>query len=236
MCLSGTEILWDIGLGNILGFASEEILNSRLSDKTIYSRGAYSSIVRVLLTIAVILILVVAGVGAILIAGSRPSGVTKTTAGSTTTGGTSSVSLEQSTGAQVTSTAVATNSGQPTNPTGIVSENEADNRSLGILGPSLASTLNSSSGLRLDLQLAAVPPHNITITVDDFNTLGQVNNVTAANGWRIPSAGCPPYSPAGRRRTSLSILLSSKGIRDRQPHGSETIALDAAATSSKLSI
>jgi hypothetical protein len=52
---------------------------------------------------------------------------------------------------------------------------------------SSASATNPSNGLRLDLRLSANSSGNLYVTVDEYNTLDSVNNVTAANGWAIPS-------------------------------------------------
>jgi hypothetical protein len=52
---------------------------------------------------------------------------------------------------------------------------------------SSASATNPSNGLRLDLQLSANSSGNLYVTVDAYNTLDSVNNVTGANDWAIPS-------------------------------------------------
>ena len=49
-----------------------------------------------------------------------------------------------------------------------------------------ASSSNPSNGLRLDLQLSNTT-EGINVTVDVYNTLGTVNNVTSASDWAIYS-------------------------------------------------
>jgi len=56
---------------------------------------------------------------------------------------------------------------------------------IGISTPS-ASAINSSSGLRLDLQLSNTT-EGINVTVGVYNTLNTVNNVTSASDWAIYS-------------------------------------------------
>jgi hypothetical protein len=51
-----------------------------------------------------------------------------------------------------------------------------------------SNTASPSLGLQLKLGLAANGPNggSLTITIQEWNTLNRVNNVTAANAWRVP--------------------------------------------------
>jgi hypothetical protein len=70
---------------------------------------------------------------------------------------------------------------------------------------SSTSTSNSSDGLRLSLTATFNSTYgNVTVTVEEFNTLNSVNNVTEANAWRYPATSlnplnnCPPtHDPVG---------------------------------------
>jgi hypothetical protein len=48
------------------------------------------------------------------------------------------------------------------------------------------SSLNPSTGLQLDMNLSIDPSAGLTVKLDEYNTLGTANNVTAANKWPIP--------------------------------------------------
>ena len=71
-----------------------------------------------------------------------------------------------------------------------------------------SSTENSTLGLMLRLSLHANPDGSVNITVDDYNTLGAVNNLTAAGRWPLagvdmflwvggPTCGAPGDLPVG---------------------------------------
>jgi hypothetical protein len=62
-------------------------------------------------------------------------------------------------------------------------------QSLFVAFPISSASVVSPSGLRLELRLAADNSSggSIGITVEEQNTLDHVNNVTAANSWRIPT-------------------------------------------------
>lgn len=70
---------------------------------------------------------------------------------------------------------------------------------------SSASSLNLSSGLRIDLQLSVNSGGGLIVTIDEHNTLDRVNNVTASDIWPIPAyelgpgyGGCDAnYVPVG---------------------------------------
>lgn len=51
---------------------------------------------------------------------------------------------------------------------------------------SSTSTTNPSTGLRLDLRLFSNSTGNIYVFEDEYNTLNDFNNVTAANAWASP--------------------------------------------------
>ena len=57
-------------------------------------------------------------------------------------------------------------------------------------------TLNSTSGLRLDLFLA-LSDGSVVINVDEYNTLDTSNNVSAANHWRYFPNALSPYNDCG---------------------------------------
>jgi hypothetical protein len=68
-----------------------------------------------------------------------------------------------------------------------------------------ASTLNSSTGLRLSLGLHANSNGTLTVAFEVFNTLDHVSNVTASGKWSFQGTnvslwaqeGCGPFLPAG---------------------------------------
>jgi hypothetical protein len=70
-----------------------------------------------------------------------------------------------------------------------------------------SSSLNSSTGLRLNLSLHANSNGTLTVAFDEFNTLDHVNNVTASGKWSFGGTGtnvslwaqegCGPFLPAG---------------------------------------
>lgn len=67
---------------------------------------------------------------------------------------------------------------------------------------SSASSSNLLSGLRIDLQLSVNSSGGLIVTVDEYNMLGRVNNVTASDRWPIPFdaiyGGCNVnYIPVG---------------------------------------
>ncbi|HLQ07277.1 MAG TPA: hypothetical protein VK126_05940, partial [Nitrososphaerales archaeon] len=51
------------------------------------------------------------------------------------------------------------------------------------------SALSSTTGLRLDLSLSSNSSGGVIVTVDEFNTLGRVNNLSASNNWPLNPSG-----------------------------------------------
>lgn len=56
-----------------------------------------------------------------------------------------------------------------------------------------ASTSNSSDGLQFSLGIRLNGGVNITVSVEELNLLGSVNNQTQANQWKYPSESLNPY-------------------------------------------
>jgi len=58
---------------------------------------------------------------------------------------------------------------------------------------SVNSSMNALTGLRLDLNLSTDPSSGLIVKLDEYNTLGSANNVSAANQWQIPKDNLTGY-------------------------------------------
>ncbi|MGA2663597.1 MAG: hypothetical protein ABSF83_01455 [Nitrososphaerales archaeon] len=154
-------------------------------------RGAIGT-TAVALTIATVAMLV-AGAAALVL--SRQTGMPGTTNGTTTSTSVALGSTSVST-AQVTTTGSSPSTQETT-------QNSTNSTSAFAASSQSDSYLNSSLGLRLDLNVSVAQDGKVTVQGDEFNVLGSANNVTSADRWPLssgtlnPDDECPLGSPVG---------------------------------------
>jgi len=76
-----------------------------------------------------------------------------------------------------------------------------------VFGTPAALVVNSSDGLGLSLQVEPSPDGNYTITVRESNLLDSVNNVTAAEEWKLPQQSLDPCgTPSPPATVELALV------------------------------
>ena len=161
------------------------------------SRPALSSAV-----LAVVIVIIVgSAVAAVLVMGAGPiwastssqssqSSNPVTTTGAPSSTGTSTTSTTNQSSQNTQSSGHETTTGSST-PTATLTSTSTSTIASAVTESS--SHVNSSLGLRLDLNVTVTGSGYVTVQGDDFNALNSTSNIRASNDWPMPPGTVNPY-------------------------------------------